>query len=116
VKKERIIPSCPARRCFNLTLEILEGRQLPSGLLAALLGLNNDLIVANSSFQTDQATLAHFKSSLPPSNGHVVVGNDYDKTTLDDQRMISDSADKGRRWLLPSVTAADDSLSRSGCP
>lgn len=86
------MPTRPTPRSFQPTLETLEGREMPSGLLAALQSLNNDLNSANSSFQADQALLVSLQTSPPPSLSQAEIGSQYDKATVDYQRMLSDQS------------------------
>lgn len=82
----------PTPRSFQPTLETLEAREMPSGLLAALQSLSSDLNSANSSFQSDQALLASFQTSPPSSLSEAEIGSQYGKATVDYQRMISDQS------------------------
>lgn len=86
------MPTRPTPRPFQPTLEALEGREMPSGLLAALESLGNDLNTANNSFQADQALLASFQTSPPSSLSQAEIGSQYDKATVDYQRMLSDQS------------------------
>ncbi len=70
-------------------LEVLEGRELPSGLLGTLQGLQGDLNTANSNFNRDFAALQGSQSVTSTTTPAGLL-TQYSNATADWQRMLSD--------------------------
>jgi hypothetical protein len=81
----------PTNRPFKPSLEVLEGRELPSGLLPTLQNLGTDLTAANSNFTTDFAALQASQSATSTTTPSQLL-TQYSKATADWQRMITDQA------------------------
>jgi hypothetical protein len=100
LKEKGFMRTHPASRSFKPALEALEGRELPSGLLPTLQNLNSNLNTSANNFLTDQAVLAGYQTNQP-SGGSTTVGQQYLKTTVDYQQMISD------QFAIQQTGAAD---------
>jgi hypothetical protein len=81
----------PTNRSCKPTLELLESRELPSGLLPTLQNLNSDLNTANSKFSTDFAALQASQSATSTTTPSGLL-TQYANATSDWQRMISDQS------------------------
>ncbi len=81
----------PTNRPFKPSLEVLEGRELPSGLLPTLQALGSDLTTANANFTTDFAALQASQSATSTTTPSQLL-TQYSKATSDWQRMISDQS------------------------
>ncbi len=94
------MPRQAAPRAFRPSLECLEHRELPSGLLPTLQNLNNNLNTSANNFRTDQALVAGYQAN-PPAGGSNVIGPQYGKAVVDYQQMISD------QFAIQQTGAAD---------
>jgi hypothetical protein len=81
----------PTNRHFKPALEVLEGRELPSGLLPTLQNLNSDLNTANSNFTTNYNALTASQSATSLTTPSQLL-TQYSNATANWQRMISDQA------------------------